>query len=155
MSISEGAPAPDFRLAGSDDQSHTLGDYAGKTLVIYFYPKDNTPGCTKEACGFRDRFGALGQAGVELVGVSKDNLGSHDKFIAEFQLPFVLLSDPTGEMMSAYDAFGEKVKDGKTVVGTTRSTVVIGPDGRVKKHWATVKNAEDHPQEILDFLAGG
>ena len=154
MPIREGAPAPDFKLAGSDGRSHTLADYAGRTLVIYFYPKDNTPGCTKEACGFRDRFAALQRSGVTLVGVSKDGLGSHDKFIADFQLPFILLSDPTGAMMTAYGAFGEKIKDGKTVVGTIRSTVIVGPDGNVTKHWATVKKAEDHPQEVLDYLAG-
>ena len=91
---------------------------------------------------------------MTLVGVSKDGLGSHDKFIADFQLPFILLSDPTGAMMTAYGAFGEKIKDGKTVVGTIRSTVIVGPDGNVTKHWATVKKAEDHPQEVLDYLAG-
>jgi len=149
----EGKPAPPFALAGSDGRTHSLADYVGRTLVIYFYPRDNTPGCTKEACGFRDLSADLAAAGAVVLGVSKDSLASHDKFIAKFELPFILLSDPEAAMMQAYGAFGEKTMYGKKVLGTIRSTVVVGPDGIVRKHWPTVKKAETHPAEVLEFLA--
>jgi peroxiredoxin Q/BCP len=154
MAHLEGKPAPDFKLAGSDGKTHTLKDFAGKTVVLYFYPKDSTPGCTKEACAFGELYPRLQQHGVVLCGVSKDSLASHDKFIAKFGLPFVLLSDPDGIMMRAYEAFGEKLMYGKKVTGTIRSTVVIGPDGTIIKHWHPVKDAAAHPQQVADFLAG-
>ena len=150
----EGTKAPDFILEGSDSAKHSLKQYAGKTVIIYFYPRDNTPGCTKEACGFRDRKAELDNMGVVLLGVSKDSMKSHDKFIADFGLPFVLLSDPEGKMMTAYGAYGEKVMYGKKTVGVIRSTVVVGPDGRVVKHWPRVAKAEAHPDEVLAFLQG-
>ncbi len=149
----EGQKAPDFTLQGSDGKPHSLGDYAGKTVVIYFYPRDNTPGCTKEACGFRDLKPQLDGLGVVLLGVSKDSLKAHDKFIADFGLPFTLLSDPDGAMMTAYGAFGEKVMYGKKTVGVIRSTVVVGPDGVVVKHWPKVAKAEAHPAQVLEYLA--
>jgi peroxiredoxin Q/BCP len=152
MASLEGKKAPDFELEGSDGKIHALRDYCGKTVVIYFYPKDNTPGCTKEACGFRDLHQDLQKMEVVLLGVSKDTLKSHDKFISDFALPFVLLSDPEAKMMRAYGAFGEKVMYGKKTLGTIRSTVVVGPDGLVVKHWQTVKKAEDHPALVADFL---
>ncbi|HEY6873349.1 MAG TPA: peroxiredoxin [Geobacteraceae bacterium] len=148
----EGKAAPPFTLAGSDGKSHSLGEYAGKTVVIYFYPKDNTPGCTKEACGFRDLKPQLDQLGAVLLGVSKDSLRSHDKFIEDFGLPFVLLSDPDTAMMQAYGAYGEKVQYGKKGMGVIRSTVVVGPDGKVIRHWPKVAKAEAHPAEVLAFL---
>jgi len=151
----EGSMAPNFSLQGSDNKNHALSDYAGKTLVIYFYPKDNTPGCTKEACSFRDLYADLQGLDVVLLGVSKDSLASHDRFIGKFGLPFTLLSDPDASMMRAYGAFGEKTMYGKKVQGTIRSTVVVGPDGTVLKHWPTVKKAETHPQDVLDFLKEG
>jgi peroxiredoxin Q/BCP len=151
----EGKNAPDFSLQGSDGKTHTLKDYAGRTLVIYFYPKDNTPGCTKEACGFRDLYGDLQGINAALVGVSRDSLASHDKFIGKFGLPFTLLSDPDATMMQTYGAFGEKTMYGKKVQGTIRSTVIVGPDGTVVKHWPAVKKAEAHPQEVLEFLKKG
>ncbi|HET6421001.1 MAG TPA: peroxiredoxin [Geobacteraceae bacterium] len=154
MASLEGKIAPDFELEGSDGTKHALRDYAGKTLVIYFYPKDNTPGCTKEACGFRDVHNQLEDMDVALLGVSKDSMKSHDKFIRDFGLPFTLLSDPEAKMMEAYGAFGEKVMYGKKTMGTIRSTVVIGPDGTVARHWQTVKKAEEHPAEVLEFLRG-
>lgn len=154
MSNLEGAPAPDFSLEGSDQNTHSLADYVGKTVVLYFYPRDNTPGCSKEACSFRDLYPQLTDLDVVLFGVSKDSLKSHDKFIDKFGLPFVLLSDPDTEVMQAYGAFGEKTMYGKKVMGTIRSTVVIGPDGTVLKHWPKVKKAETHPHEVLDFLQG-
>jgi len=154
MSNLEGAPAPQFSLQGSDQKDHSLADYAGKTVVLYFYPRDNTPGCSKEACSFRDLYPQLTDLDVVLFGISKDSLKSHDKFIAKFDLPFVLLSDPDTEVMQAYGAFGEKTMYGKKVMGTIRSTVVIGPDGTVLKHWPKVRKAEAHPQEVIDFLQG-
>ena len=152
MASLEGKQAPDFNLEGSDGKLHALRDYRGKTVVIYFYPKDNTPGCTKEACSFRDLHKDLLGLGAVVLGVSKDSLKSHDKFIRDFGLPFVLLSDPEAKMMQAYGAFGEKVMYGKKTMGTIRSTVVVGPDGTVVKHWQTVKKAEDHPAAVIDFL---
>ena len=152
MSLQPGQPAPDFQPAGSDGKTHSLKDFAGQTVVIYFYPKDNTPGCTKEACSFRDLLPQFDSRKAVVLGVSKDSLKSHDNFIQKFGLPFLLLSDPDTSMMQAYGAFGEKTMYGKKVQGTIRSTVVIGPDGKVLKHWATVKKAEQHPQEVLDFL---
>ena len=154
MNSLEGQAAPDFRLAGSDGRDHALADYAGRTLVIYFYPRDNTPGCTKEACGFRDLQLQLEGLGVALLGVSRDSLPSHDRFIDKFGLPFVLLSDPEAGMLRAYGAFGEKRMYGKTVEGVIRSTVVVGPDGVVRRHWPQVKKAQDHPSEVLAYLTG-
>ena len=148
----EGKQAPGFELEGSDGRKHTLAEYAGKKVIIYFYPRDNTPGCTKEACCFRDLSPALGELNAVVLGVSKDSLKSHDKFIRDFGLPFVLLSDPDAAMMTAYGAFGEKVMYGKKTQGTIRSTVVVGTDGVVKKHWTTVKKAEEHPAEVLAWL---
>ena len=149
----EGTNAPDFVLSGSDGKTHSLGDYAGKTVVLYFYPKDDTPGCTKEACGFRDLFDDVAKKAV-VLGVSKDSVKSHGEFIAKYKLPFTLLSDLDTKVMQSYGAWGEKLMYGKPVMGTIRSTVVIGPDGRVIKHWPHVRDAEAHPEEVLAFLAG-
>lgn len=150
----EGKKAPDFLLEGSDGRQHSLKQYAGKTVVVYFYPKDNTPGCTKEACGFRDRYKELADRGVVVLGVSRDSVASHGKFIGNHDLPFVLLSDPDCSMLKAYEAFGEKVMCGKVTTGTIRSTVVVGPDGVVKKQWAKVAKAEQHPDQVLAYLCG-
>lgn len=148
----EGKKAPDFSLMGSDGRQHSLKQYAGKTVVIYFYPKDNTPGCTREACGFRDNYTELIDKGVVVLGVSRDSLSAHSKFITNYALPFVLLSDPDFSMMQSYEAYGEKVVCGKRILGTIRSTVVVGPDGIVKKQWANVAKAEQHPDEVLAYL---
>lgn len=147
----EGKKAPDFALPGSDGNTHALNDYRGRIVVLYFYPKDDTPGCTKEACGFRDSFAAVSKEAV-VLGVSKDSIDAHQKFIAKYKLPFVLLADEESAVMKAYGAFGEKMMYGKPVMGTIRSTVVIGPDGTVRKHWLPVKDAEQHPAEVLAFL---
>lgn len=148
----EGTKAPDFTLDGSDGRQHSLGEYAGKTVVIFFYPKDNTPGCTKEACGFRDGYSGLMKNNIVLLGVSRDSIASHTKFISAYNLPFLLLSDPDTTMISAYGAFGEKVMYGKKSTGTIRSTVVIGPDGMIKKHWPKVAKADQHPSQVSDYL---
>lgn len=152
MANLEGKNAPAFMLEGSDGKKHSLDDYSGKTIVLYFYPRDNTPGCTKEACGFRDLNAALKKSGAVVLGVSKDSIESHKKFAHQYKLPFPLLSDPKAEVMKKYGAFGRKVMYGKEVEGTIRSTVVIDPQGVVKKHWPAVKKAEAHPHEVLSFL---
>jgi len=149
----EGKTAPEFTLEGSDGKRHSLKEFAGRSVVIYFYPKDNTPGCTKEACGFRDGYSQLTDKNTVLLGVSKDSVASHGRFISSHNLPFTLLSDPDATMMAAYGAFGEKVLYGKTTTGTIRSTVVIGPDGIIKKHWSKVANAEQHPAQVLEYLS--
>ena len=152
MASLEGKKAPAFSLEGNDGKTHSLEDYKGKTVVVYFYPKDNTPGCTKEACGFRDLNAALKKSSAVVLGVSKDSIESHNKFVEKFKLPFVLLSDPNLEMMKKYSAYGKKMMYGKEVQGTIRSTVVIGPKGDVIKHWPAVKKAEEHPEAVLAFL---
>ena len=146
-----GKPAPDFSLPGSDGKTHALKDYKGKSVVLFFYPKDDTPGCTKEACGFRDRFAEIRKQAV-VLGVSRDSLASHDAFAEKYRLPFVLLSDADTRVMAAYGAWGEKMMYGKPVTGSIRSTVIIGPDGKVLKHWPAVRKAEDHPEEVLAFV---
>jgi peroxiredoxin Q/BCP len=152
MANLEGKEAPAFSLEGNDGKKHSLEDYKGKTVVVYFYPKDNTPGCTKEACGFRDLNASVKKSRAVVLGVSKDSIDSHNKFVEKFKLPFVLLSDPKLEMMKKYGAYGKKMMYGKEVQGTIRSTVVIDPKGEVIKHWTTVKKAEEHPKEVLEFL---
>ncbi len=152
MTNLEGKKAPAFSLEGSDGRKHSLKDYKGKTVVLYFYPKDNTPGCTKEACGFRDLDASLKKSGAVVLGVSKDGVESHKKFAGKYKLPFTLLSDPEAEVMKRYGAFGKKMMYGKAVEGTIRSTVVIDPKGIVTKHWTAVKKAEAHPDEVLSFL---
>jgi len=145
-------PAPGFDLEGSDGKRHRLEDYAGKRLLIFFYPKDHTSGCTKEASAFRDLHAAFEKHGVTILGVSKDSLSSHQKFIENHELSMVLLSDPEAVMMKAYKAYGEKTLYGKTVSGVIRSTVLIGPDGTLKKHWTKVAKAEQHPAEVLAYI---
>lgn len=152
--ITEGKPAPDFELVGSDGKTHSLAEYRGKRVVIYFYPRDNTPGCTKEACAFRDLQPELAGLNAVVLGVSKDSLKSHDKFIRDFGLPFTLLSDPDLGMMKSYGAYGAKVMYGKPVEGVIRSTVIIAADGKVLKHWQKVAKAETHPQDVVKFLKG-
>jgi peroxiredoxin Q/BCP len=152
MAIQEGKAAPAFTLAGPGGKPVALADYAGQDVVVYFYPKDDTPGCTKEACGFRDAWRELQKRGVVVLGISADDTASHAKFAAKYKLPFALLSDPDRKVMSKYGAWGEKVLYGKKTTGVIRSTVWIGPDGRVRKHWARVANAEKHPEQVLKAL---
>lgn len=148
----EGKKAPDFELEGSDGKHHSLSSYAGKSIILYFYPRDNTPGCTKEACGFRDLKPRIDTLNAVILGISRDSLASHDRFIRDFGLPFILLSDPDARTMSAYGAFGEKIQYGKRSMGVIRSTVVIAPDGTVLKHWVKVTKAESHPADVLAWL---
>lgn len=155
MAIEEGKVAPAFALADQDGKKVSLSDFAGKDVVVYFYPKDDTPGCTKEACGFRDSWKDLQKLGVVVLGVSADNGASHQKFIAKYKLPFTLLSDPDRKMMEKYAAYGEKMMYGKKTFGVIRSTVWIGRDGKVKKHWRRVAKAETHPAQVLAALQDG
>ena len=152
MAIEEGKKAPAFTLKGSDREKHSLKDYAGQTVVLYFYPRDNTPGCTKQACGFKKLNTKFKKKDAVILGVSKDSLESHDKFIDKFKLPFTLLSDPDTKVMAKYGAWGEKNMYGKKSMGVIRSTVVIGADGKILKHWKRVAKAETHPEKVLEFL---
>ncbi len=153
MSVLEGKKAPGFSLEGSDGKKHALKDYRGKSVVLYFYPKDDTPGCTQEACGFRDLNREILKQGAVILGVSRDDTNSHRAFIEKYKLPFVLLSDPGLKVMRAYGAWGKKVLYGKETEGVIRSTVLIDPDGHVKKHWKIVKDAEKHPEAVLAALS--
>jgi peroxiredoxin Q/BCP len=150
--IQEGKAAPAFTLTDGTGKTVALKDFAGKDVILYFYPKDDTPGCTKEACGFRDAWSDLKKKGVVVLGVSADNAASHQKFTAKYKLPFPLLSDPDRAVMTKYGAYGEKMMYGKKVTGVIRSTVWIGPNGKVKKHWARIASAEKHPDQVLAAL---
>lgn len=152
MAVAEGKAAPAFTLTSDTGEKLSLGDFAGKHVVLYFYPRDDTPGCTKEACGFRDAWNELQELGVVVLGVSGDSPESHRKFKAKYALPFPLLSDPEKKVMAKYGAYGEKVLYGKKTVGVIRSTVWIGPDGKVRKHWKKVAKAETHPAQLLGQL---
>ena len=150
--VQEGKPAPDFTLSDASGKPVSLGDFAGKNVILYFYPKDDTPGCTKEACGFRDYWQDVRKANAVVLGVSADSGESHQKFAAKYELPFPLLSDPDRKTMKTYGAYGEKMMYGKKTVGVIRSTVWIGPDGKVRKHWARVADAAKHPEQVLEAL---
>jgi thioredoxin-dependent peroxiredoxin len=154
MAIQEGKAAPAFSLPDADGKMVSLKDFAGKDVIVYFYPKDDTPGCTKEACGFRDDWKTLQKRGVVVLGISADNAASHQRFTAKYKLPFPLLSDVDRKVMTAYGAYGEKMMYGKKTTGVIRSTVWVGPDGKVKKHWARVASAEQHPAKVLEALQG-
>ncbi len=152
MPIEEGKAAPAFTLTDADGKKVSLSDFKGRDVILYFYPKDDTPGCTKEACGFRDNWKTLEKEGVAVLGVSADGAESHQKFAKKYKLPFTLLSDPDREVMKKYGAYGEKMMYGRKTVGVIRSTVWIGPDGKVKKHWGRVASAADHPAKVMEAL---
>lgn len=154
MAIEEGKKAPAFTLVDQDGKKHALKDYAGKNVILYFYPRDDTPGCTKEACGFRDLQKQLKRHDTVVLGCSPDTEAKHQAFIKKYKLNFPLLSDPDKKVMTKYGAFGEKMMYGKKVQGVIRSTVWIGPDGKVKKHWAKVPKADAHPGKVLEALEG-
>ncbi len=154
MAIEEGKAAPAFTLEDRDGEKVSLKDFRGKNVIVYFYPKDNTSGCTKEAIGFRDLWKDFEKTDAVVIGISPDSIASHEKFAAKHDLPFILLSDPEKKVMSRYDAFGEKTMYGKKVQGVIRSTVWVGPDGKVKKHWRRVPKAADHPAKVLEALSG-
>ncbi|MFO7585694.1 MAG: thioredoxin-dependent thiol peroxidase [Anaerolineales bacterium] len=148
MTIKEGAPAPQFSLSDETGAIRNLSDFAGQTIVLYFYPKDDTPGCTTEACNFRDNYSAYEQAGVTILGVSPDSPKSHTKFKEKFNLPFSLLADEQHELCEQFGVWGPKKFMGREYMGVFRTTFVIGPDGIVKKVFENVKPAE-HSAEVL------
>ena len=150
--LEPGDKAPAFTLTDAEGRKVSLEDFAGRHVVVYFYPQDDTPGCTKEACGFRDAWDDLHALGAVVLGVSADDAASHALFGSKYKLPFPLLSDPDRKVMRAYGAYGEKTMYGRKVVGVIRSTVWIGPDGRVRRHWARVASAADHPARVLAAL---
>lgn len=143
-----GDKAPAFEGIDQDGKTVRLSDYAGRRLVLYFYPKDNTPGCTAEACDLRDNYRRLLDNGYDVVGVSKDSAASHRKFIDKFSLPFPLISDPEATIMQAYEAWGEKKNYGKTYMGTIRKTYVIAEDGTIADIITKV-NTKAHAAQIL------
>jgi thioredoxin-dependent peroxiredoxin len=153
--LEAGVEAPAFTLDDADGRPVSLADFAGKDVILYFYPKDDTPGCTKEACGFRDAWGQIRELGVIVLGVSADDAASHRRFADKYRLPFPLLSDPEHRVMRAYGAYREKTLYGRKILGVTRSTVWIGPDGKVRKHWPRVANAGEHPEQVLAAIRAG
>ncbi len=148
MPISAGIPAPDFELLDDTNQTRRLADFRGQRVVLYFYPKDDTPGCTKEACNFRDDYSAYEQAGVVVLGVSPDSVESHRKFKTKFQLPFALLADDGHKVCDAYGVWGPKKFMGKAYEGVLRTTFLIGPDGTILRVFENVRPAE-HSAEVL------
>lgn len=152
MPIEEGKAAPLFTLKDQDGEKVALKDLKGHTVVVYFYPKDDTPGCTKEACGFRDLWGEISATGAVVLGISPDDVASHRSFASKYDLPFTLLADPDRKVMEKYGAWGEKTLYGKKTVGVIRSTVLVGADGKVKKHWKRVSRAADHPAKVLEEI---
>jgi len=149
--LKEGDDAPEFTALTNGGGKVSLADFKGKHVVLYFYPRDDTPGCTKEACAFRDRFGELQRKGAVVLGVSVDSTKSHDKFLKKFKLPFTLVSDEDRKIVKAYGVWGEKSFMGRKYLGTHRVTFLIGPDGRIKKIWPKVK-PEVHGEEVLAAL---
>ncbi len=152
MAIKEGTQAPDFSLPDANGALHSLSDYRGKAVVVYFYPKDDTPGCTKEACGFRDLHRELSGLNAIVLGISPDPAADHQTFAEKFRLPFTLLCDEENRVMKLYGAWGEKKMYGKVSVGVIRSTVLVAPDGTVAKHWKKVADADKHPAKVLEAL---
>ena len=152
--LKEGDKAPEFSLPASTGETISLAGLAGKKVALYFYPKDNTPGCTKEACGFRDANDLLKAAGVEVLGVSADGLSSHGKFSDKHGLNFPLLSDVEKTVANAYGAWGEKTFIGRTFIGMKRMTFLIDEEGKIQKIWPKVK-PDGHAEEILAAVMVG
>jgi peroxiredoxin Q/BCP len=148
MILKEGQLAPKFKADDANGETVSLSDFRGSKVVLYFYPKDDTPGCTKEACSFRDVFQKLKRAGIKVIGVSPDSPRSHGKFTSKYQLPFTLISDPDHSVADAYGSYGEKKFMGRTYQGFLRNTFLIDETGRIKKIFEKVK-PEDHALEVL------
>lgn len=151
LALKEGDKAPTFTVATSGGGKISLADYKGQNVILYFYPKDDTPGCTKEACAFRDGFADFKKRGAVILGVSPDSVKKHDKFVEKFKLPFTLLADEDKAIANAYGVWGEKTFMGRKYMGVFRVTFLIGPDGKIKKIWPTVK-PEEHAAEVLAAL---
>ena len=150
----DGSPAPPFDLPTDEGQAVRLSDLRGQPVVLYFYPRDDTPGCTVEACAFRDDYKAYREAGAMILGVSPDSVASHQKFKAKFHLPFPLLADAGHKVADAYGVWGEKKRAGRTTIGIRRTTFLIGPEGRVLRVFENVR-ADGHSREILEALGTG
>lgn len=151
MTLNPGDTAPDFSLPDGEGNLVTLSDLRGRRVVLYFYPRDNTPGCTKEACGFRDAYADYQSQDVVVLGVSTDDAKAHTKFATKYELPFPLLTDEEGQVATAYDSYGLKKFMGKEYMGISRNTFVIGPDGKIEKIYRKVK-PESHAIAILNDL---
>jgi peroxiredoxin Q/BCP len=150
--VQEGKPAPDFSLTSDEGTTVRLSELRGKPVVVYFYPKDDTPGCTAQACGIRDSYDAFGERGAIVLGISPDDESSHVKFKQKYGLPFTLLADPDHEVADAYGVWGERSMYGKKYMGIERSTFVIDAEGNVSKVMRRVK-PDTHAQQVLDALA--
>lgn len=151
LKLKEGDTAPQFSAATNGGGQVSLADLKGKPVVVYFYPRDDTPGCTKEACAFRDHFAAFRKHGAAVLGVSVDPVKAHDKFVEKYKLPFTLLADEDKTIVQAYGVWGQKSFMGRKYMGTHRVTFLIGADGRIKRIWPTVK-PEQHAAEVLAAL---
>ena len=149
--VEEGNPAADFELASDSGEPVRLSDLRGKPVVLYFYPKDDTPGCATQACGIRDAYDEFERAGAVVLGVSPDKVASHVRFKEKYHLPFTLLADPDKEVARAYGVWGEKMRYGRKYFGIKRTTFVIGPDGTIKEIFRSVKPAE-HDELVLGAL---
>jgi peroxiredoxin Q/BCP len=149
--IEEGKPAPDFELESDGGKTVKLSDFQGRPVVLYFYPKDDTPGCTTEACEFRDAYDVFRERGAEVLGVSPDDVASHGKFKTKYELPFTLLADPDHEVAEQYGVWGEKKFAGRTSVGIIRSTFIIDQEGNVARAMKGIKPA-GHAAQVLDSL---
>ena len=149
--LKEGQKAPGFRLSSAEGGSVALEDFRGKPVVLYFYPKDDTPGCTREACAFRDQYAQIGKTGAVVLGVSPDSVSSHEKFRDKYRLSFPLLSDPDKQVAKKFGAYGEKTLYGKKVVGMIRSTFVIDGAGVVRKVFPKVR-VDGHAEQVLETL---
>ena len=151
LKLREGDIAPDFSAGTNGGGKASLADFKGKSVILYFYPRDDTPGCTKEACAFRDHFAEFRKKGAVVLGVSVDPVKAHDKFVKKYKLPFTLLADEDKKIVQAYGVWGQKSFMGRKYMGTHRVTFLIGPDGRIKKIWPKVK-PEEHAEEVLADL---
>ena len=147
-----GTQAPDFTLPDQNGNRHSLSDYRGKKVILYFYPKDNTLGCTKQACGFAERYPQFIEKGAVVLGISKDSVASHKKFEEKYGLPFTILSDPELVAIQAYDVWQEKKNYGKTYMGVVRTTYLIDEEGKIAKAFDKVK-AADNPEQMLGELS--
>jgi len=151
--VKEGTTAPSFKTTDANGEPVNLKDFRGKKIVLYFYPKDDTPGCTKEACSFRDAFSKFKKQGIAILGVSPDSEKSHQKFTAKYKLPFTLLADTDHSIADAYGVYGEKKFMGRTYMGIHRTTFLIDEKGKIKKVFEKVK-PEDHADEVLGAFSG-
>lgn len=154
MALRAGDKAPPFQLPSTTGEDVSLESLRGRKVVLFFYPKDETPGCTREACDFRDLHGAMAEAGAAVFGISKDSLASHERFQKNHDLPYPLLTDADNEVATAYGAYGTKTMYGKKVVGTIRSTFLIDEEGTVSSVWSPVK-VDGHAEKVLVALTGG